>query len=57
MVTSSKAKRAVLVEHDRKSGTPTTNKTFGAEFEKGINAWAQSNVEASEMEDSFTRIT
>ena len=31
-------------------GTPTTNKTFDAEFEKEINAWAEANVGASKRE-------
>ena len=51
MVSSSKGKREVLVEHHRKLGTPTTNETFDAEFEKKINAWAEANVDASERED------
>ena len=52
MVSSSKGKREVLVEHYRKLGTPTSNKTFDAEFEKEINAWVEANVDASEREDS-----
>ena len=51
MASSSKGKREVLVEHHRKLGTPTTNETFDAEFEKKINAWAEANVDASERED------
>ena len=50
MVRSSKRKREVLAEHHRKLGTPTTNKTFDAEFEKEINAWAEANADASKME-------
>ena len=46
MVTSSKGKRRVLAAHYRKLGTPTTNKTFVAEFEEEINAWAEANVDA-----------
>ena len=41
MVSSSKGKREVLVEHYRKLGTPTANETFGAEFEKEINTWTE----------------
>ena len=45
----------MLVEHCRQLGTPTTSKTFDAEFEKEINAWTEANVEenvdASEVED------
>ena len=52
MVSSSKGKREVLVEHYRKVGTPTTNKTFHAEFEKEINTCAEANLDASEKEDS-----
>ncbi|MEP5533686.1 hypothetical protein [Ekhidna sp.] len=52
MVSSSKGKREVLVEHYRKLGTPTANETFDAEFEKEINAWAEANVDISETEDS-----
>ena len=52
MVSSSKGKREVLVEHYRKLGTPTTNETFDAEFEKEIDAWVEANVDASEREDS-----
>ena len=52
MVSSSKGKREVLVEHYRKLGTPTTNENFDAEFEKELNAWAEANVDASEREDS-----
>ena len=52
MVSSSKGKREVLVEHYRKLGTPTANETFDAEFKrKEINAWAEANVGASERED------
>ena len=40
-----------MVAHYRKLGTPTTNETFDAEFEKEINAWAETNVDASEKED------
>ena len=52
MVSSSKGKRGVLVEHYCKLGTPTTNETFDAEFEKEIDAWVQANVGASDREDS-----
>ena len=45
-VTSSKGKREVLVEHNRKLGAPTANQTFDAEFEKEINAWAGASVDA-----------
>ena len=48
MVSSSKGKREVLVEHYRKLGTPAANETFDAEFEKEISAWAEANVGASE---------
>ena len=51
MVCSSKGQREVLVEHYRKLVTPTANETLDAEFEKEINAWAEANVGASEMED------
>ena len=52
MVSCSKGKREVLAEHHRKPGTPTTNETFDAEFEKEIDAWVEANVDASEKEDS-----
>ena len=52
MVSCSKGKREVLVEYHRKPGTPTTNETFDAEFEKEIDAWVQANVGASDREDS-----
>ena len=52
MVSSSKEKRGVLVEHYRKLGTPKTNETFDAEFEKEIDARVETNVDASEREDS-----
>ena len=52
MVSCSKGKREVLVEYHRKPGTPTTNETFDAEFEKEIDAWVEANVDASEKEDS-----
>ena len=51
MGSSSKRKRGALVEHYCKLGTPTANETFDAEFDKGINAWAEVNVGASERED------
>ena len=51
MVSGSKGKREVLVEHYRKLGTPT-NKTYDTEFEKEIDAWAEANVDASEREDN-----
>ena len=51
MVSSSKGKRKVLVEQYRKLGTRTANKTFDAEFDKGINRWAEASVGASEKED------
>ena len=51
-VSCSKGKRKVLVEHYRKLRTPTTNKTFDAEFEKEINAWAEANADESEREDN-----
>lgn len=41
----------VLVEHYRKLGTPKTKKRSDTEFEKGIDAWARANVEASKRED------
>ena len=34
----------VLVEHYRKLGTPTADETFDADFEMGINAWAEANL-------------
>ena len=52
MVSSSKGKREVLVEHYRKLGTPTTNDNFDSEFEKEINSWAEENVERSRRERS-----
>ena len=52
MVSSSKGKRETLVERYRNLGTPTTNETFDAEFEKDIDAWMEANVDASEREDS-----
>ena len=55
MVSSSKGKREVLVEHHRKLGTPTTNEMFDAEFEKEIDAWVEANVDASEKEDSGSK--
>ena len=45
---SSKGKGEVLVEHYRKLGAPTASKTFDAEFEKEMNAWAEANVGVSE---------
>ena len=51
MVGSSKGKREAHVELYRKLGTLTDNETFGADFEKKINAWAEANVGASERED------
>ena len=51
MVSGSKEKREVLIEHYRKLGTPTASETFDAELEKEINAWAEENVGASERED------
>ena len=48
MVRNSKGERQVLVEHYRKLGTPTANKTFDAQFGKEINAWAEANVDESE---------
>ena len=51
MVSTSKGKREVLVEYYRKLGTPTSNDTFDAEFDKEIDAWAEANVGASERED------
>ena len=55
MVSSSKGKREVLVEHYSKLGTPKANAKFDAEFEKDINAWADVNVEASKREDSSSK--
>ena len=52
MVSSSKEKRGVLVEHYSKLETPKPNAKFYAEFEKEINAWAEVNIEASKREDS-----
>ena len=52
IVSSSQGKREVLVEYYRKLGTPTTNETFDAEFEKEIDAWVEANVDASEKEAS-----
>ena len=51
MVSSSKGKREVLVEHYRKLGTPTANETFDVEFDKEISARAEANVGVSERED------
>ena len=51
MVSISKVKREILVEHYRKLGTPKANETFDAEFEMETNAWAEANVGASERED------
>ena len=50
MVSSLKGEREVLVEHYRTLGTPTANETFDAAFKKEINAWAESNVGASERQ-------
>ena len=50
VVRSLKGKRELLVEHYRKLGTPTTNETLDAEFEKEINAWAEENVDVLEKE-------
>ena len=47
MVSSSKGKRDVLVEHYRKLGTPKPSTKFGTELEKEINTWAEATVEAS----------
>ena len=47
MVTSSKGKRELLVDHYRKLETPTTNKTFDTELNKEIDAWAEANVDTS----------
>ena len=59
MVSSSKGKREVLVEHYRKLGTPKPNTEFDTEFdtefEKEINTWAEPNVEASKREDSGSK--
>ena len=52
VVSSSKGKREVLVEHYSKIGTPKPHAKFDAEFEKEINAWAEVNVDASKREDS-----
>ena len=52
MVGSSKGKRGVLVEHYRKLGTPTTNETFDAKFEKEVKTSVDENVDASAREDS-----
>ena len=52
MVGSSKGKSEVLIEHCHNIGTPTTNITFNTEFEKGINVWAEANIDASERQDS-----
>ena len=51
MVSSLKGKREVLVEYNRKLGTPTANETLDAEFEKEINVWAEANVGVSQRED------
>ena len=51
MVSSSKGKRGVLIEHYRNIGTPIIINTFDAEFEKENNAWAEANVDVSERED------
>ena len=57
MATSSKVKREAI-DHYRKPGTPTTNKTFDAEFEKEIDAWADADADASEREVQwFRRVT
>ena len=37
----------MLVEHNRKPGTPTTNETL----DKEIITWAEANVDASEREE------
>ena len=52
VVMSSKGKRELPVEHSGKLGTPTINKTVDAEFEKKISAWAETNVDGPEREDS-----
>ena len=52
MVSSSKGKKEVLVEHYSKIGSPKRNAKFDAEFEREINAWAEVDVEASKPEDS-----
>lgn len=51
-VSSSKVKRKVRVEHYGTLGTPTTNESFGVDFEKEISPWADENVDASEKKDS-----
>ena len=51
MVSSSRGKREVLVEHYRKLRTPTANENSDAEVEKEINSWAEANVGAPERED------
>ena len=51
MVSSSKGKREILVEHYRKLGTPTANEKFDADFEGKTNPWSKANVGASEMKD------
>ena len=53
MVSSSKGKREVLVEHYSKLGIPKPNARFDAEFEKEINAWAEVNVEAYDASQSL----
>ena len=55
MVSSSKGKREVLVEHYRKLGTPKPSAKFDATFEKEINAWAAVNIEASKREGSSSK--
>lgn len=46
MVSRSTGKREVLVEHLQKLGRPTTIKRVYAEFEKGVDGWAEMNAEA-----------
>lgn len=52
MVINLQEKRAVLVEHYGKLGTPTTNENVDAELEKEITAWAEANGDAPGREES-----
>ena len=55
MVSSSKGKREVLVEHYRKLGTQKPNAKYDTESGKEINARAEANVEASKRKDSGSK--
>lgn len=54
-VGSSRGRREVLVEPYRELGTLNTITTFSMGFEMEINAWAETNVDASRRNDNDSR--